>query len=174
MMDIVIIIGVMIIIAGIIRMAESAKKEIEKQKEYDLIGHCHYYGGYEDKMDTEYISLYNNKDEILVSFTNEERKILIRDIKDLTTKREEQLKQEVTLGRFVLVGALAFLWKKNKVENRKFVILTYYDQTENKDRNILFESPKAEKIYQQLKDIINEFKESNQAFVSNKYENIDC
>lgn len=163
-MDIIIIIAIMIVFTGIIKIATDTKNKLEKLNGYSLISSCHYYGGYEDKMDTEYISLYKNNDDILISFTNEEIKIPIKDIKDLTTKREEQLKQEVTLGRFVLVGALAFLWKKDKVENRKFVILTYHDQTENKDRNILFESPKAEKIYQQLKDII---KNNNELAIEN-------
>lgn len=148
--------AVVFIIIGTCAISKEGKEQSGRLKGCSLICMCKYYGGYEDKMDTTPVSLFNDKNnnEIVIAFGNEERRVPIKDIKNLTTKKEEELRQEVTLGRFLLVGALAFLWKKNKVENRKFVIITYYNQDEDKDKNILFENSAAEIIYSKLHDII--------------------
>ncbi len=121
-----------------------------------IFAKCNYCGGYEEKLDMVSIwILVNKKREFYIQFQDGKKMFMLDDIKNITTKSETEMSKEVTLGRFLLVGILALAWKKNKIQNRKFLIITYYDRSEDVNRDIILEMDNAGEIYLKLKNILN-------------------
>lgn len=152
-MGYVIGIGVVIFVVLILIGSANSKKGDNKNV---IFTKCNYCGGYEEKLDMISVwILVNKKREFYIQFPDVKKIFMLDDIKNITTKSETEMSKEVTLGRLLLVGVLALAWKKNKVENRKFLIITYYDKLECIERDIILEMDNAGEVYLKLKSILN-------------------
>lgn len=135
-------------------LSTNNQNPIKKFKRTSFSVH-NYYGGYDDIMDIKQVGIgYDEEGYFFLKFFTQEKKIPIGNIIEVSTKTEQEIKEAVSLGRSLLVGNLAFLWKKNKVTNKKFVIINFLDEEENKERNIIVESKSAELLYKEINNIV--------------------
>jgi hypothetical protein len=87
------------------------------------------------------VNLKLNSEKLLIEFFTKKlaKDIKIEDIIDAECSTEEQISKDITLGRLIVFGALAFGLKKNNKITRKYAVITYKDEF-GKQRSLVFET----------------------------------
>ncbi|MBN1075082.1 hypothetical protein DVV91_12095 [Clostridium botulinum] len=141
---------VVLFIGGMIYVTLNSSKDVEKIKNkkislyknmgYEYINNnfqVKYKGGIKDISVNSYVSVDLLKEG--VSFGEGEKIVLFKNIKDLSLENETQIQQQISLGKMLVFGGLAFaMERKNKEINNEYIVLSVED---NKGKyNILLQS----------------------------------
>jgi hypothetical protein len=135
-----------------------SKADKEKYKEYEFLGCAKYCGGFDNVLDRIDVVIREKNNSLFIEWNKKYNiktlEISYSSIISIHGKSEEQITNDVTLGRIVLLGVLSLGLKKRNISNRKFFILTYNDTNSNKEQKIVFECFQAEKYVDMFNNVI--------------------
>ena len=122
-----------------------------KSKESDLMittyryeYNCMYLGGFKNIAGGKSSTLRFNPNYLHIIFSGEKINITKENIKSMEIITNQQLSQEVSLGKLIIFGLLAFAMRDTKTQVKNFLLIkcTYV----NEDINLLFELKASDKI----------------------------
>jgi hypothetical protein len=138
------------------------QKSTEREKKEDIIvsdKFAEYIGGFPDVSGGKraYITVKQNEIEIVLSpFANTIKKVIPMEvITNAEIKSESQITNEVTLGRMLLLGPLAFAFKKEKSIVKNYLVISCKKQ--DKEISLIFKtgSISEESIVNKIREIKN-------------------
>ncbi len=156
-------ISIIIIIFIVFFLADkSIKKDLKREKEEGIIvsdKSAKYIGGFPDVSGGKkaHIKVKQNEVEIvLYQYSNVINKVIPMEIiTNAQIKSESQIANEVTLGRMLLLGPLAFAFKKEKSIVKNYLVISCKKQ--DKEISLIFKtgSISEESIVNKIREIKN-------------------
>lgn len=121
-----------LIIHGSIRASEANEPTLDNglKKKYFIWRDLEYVGGIDGIYDLTKVNISMSNDNILAidfdgKYKNYNKRIRMGDIQSVIIQTEEQIKNDVTLGRLVMFGVFALAMKKEKRYMEKYLIINY-------------------------------------------------
>lgn len=96
-----------------------------------------YLGGFRDVSAPKKFDLIFKENEMIFNFINTSTSKIIQrgDINDIEIMTQSQIKNEISLGKLLVFGILAFGMKKEEEEIKNYVVLKYKDN--DKHRSVI-------------------------------------
>jgi cytochrome oxidase Cu insertion factor (SCO1/SenC/PrrC family) len=151
------IIGVMILIVAFVFAGIVSTNQDNRDKAEGVILRTmdsgQYLGGFDDVEGGKKIQCTLYKDKLNIYFVSKYSKnISVSNINNIKIKSDIQMQNDVTLGRLLTVGVLAFGMKKKKTIVNNYVVLNY--DNNGKDENIILQTDKNEDIVREINKLI--------------------
>ena len=128
------IIGIIILVSIVYSFSSTHKERLDgyKKRGYHYNGngdfHVHYKGGIKSISVNSNIFIALLKEGLAFESVGVKKIILFSNIKEISLQNEVQIQQQVSLGKLILFGWLAFGMEKNKKEiNNEYIVLTVDD-----------------------------------------------
>lgn len=144
-------------------LKSSMNKDIEQEKSLGIIysdNYASYIGGLSDVEGGKSVKVSILNEKIVLDFTRTVQKadefnpptvIKMDNINYAEIKSEEQLRNDISVGRILVLGILAFGKQKQVVNN--YTLINYQDN--NTERNLVLQSPNNETLVKTIKKIKN-------------------
>lgn len=145
----------LLIMGAILLPIYSINKRNEGSRDVYIAG-VKYMGGFEDLEGGKDVKTFvlNDEEQDLVLIIDLSRKIIHKkDIVNVVIQTEQQLVQNINLGKIVAFGIFALGMKDTKSVAVNYVVLSYKDE-KNDIKNIILQSNDIQYLYNQIKAFV--------------------
>jgi len=146
----------LIIISIIVIICASFLFQHKQSKEEGLISttiNNKYFGGFDEFEGGKTFPLKFFYDRLELYLSKSPKIINMVDINKISIKSDIQIQNDVTLGRLLAVGVLAFGMKKKRTIVNNYLVINYNDN--GTERNIILQTSNNENMVKDVNHIIN-------------------